>query len=336
MVRDYKPYLRYGLASGTDRNGDSWTAGISDNDGLWTSMFGVGELMRYSWMKYMSYDAASLAEARESALTSLKAVLMISNVPSRDTVINARIRHFNNTRDGDGTRMSREFLKKGATYSVDNYVGNSMDGLGFFGVSAGKTINGLSYGGKQVYTYAPTSPDDWSTNATLDEPATTKRTLKGFIARSFGITNLDTVPSGGLFFKHNSNGTQKVLQDAYRLYDYSKGETPILNLGNLPLPEVLMDIINLKGTQYNKSDLFYKGDTSTDEVIGHIFIYKVAFDVLDENDPVEKELKDLITTTMINFCTGLIDNGYSFVDATGQGTTWGKMVRDFMNSDFTI
>lgn len=52
----------------TNRNGDSWTAGISDNDGLWTSMFGVGELMRYSWMKYMSYDAASLAEARESAL----------------------------------------------------------------------------------------------------------------------------------------------------------------------------------------------------------------------------------------------------------------------------
>jgi hypothetical protein len=39
---------------------------------------------------------------------------------------------------------------------------------------------------------------------------------------------------------------------------------------------------------------------------------------------------------MVDFCTGLIDNGYSFVDATGQGTTWGKMVRDFMNSDFSI
>jgi hypothetical protein len=30
----------------------------------------------------------------------------------------------------------------------------------------------------------------------------------------------------------------------------------------------------------DKSELFYKGDTSTDEVIGHLFLYKVAFDVL--------------------------------------------------------
>ena len=42
MVEDYKPYLRYGLASGTDKIGDRWIAGVSDNDGLWTSMFAVG------------------------------------------------------------------------------------------------------------------------------------------------------------------------------------------------------------------------------------------------------------------------------------------------------
>lgn len=109
-----------------------------------------------------------------------------------------------------------------------------------------------------------------------------------------------------------------------------------MNLGNLPLPSILLDIININGIQYNKTNLFYKGDTSTDEVIGHIFLYKVAFDVLDEEDPEEKELKRLIVQTMVDFCTGLIDNGYSFVDATGQGTTWGKLVRDFINSDFTI
>lgn len=183
---------------------------------------------------------------------------MISNVPSRDTVINARIRHFNNTRDGDGTRMSREFLKKGATYSVDNYVGNSMDGLGFFGVSAGKTIDGLSYGGKQVYTYAPTSPDDWSTNATLDEPGHHQKNSERLYCKELRNNKSGHCSEWRPVFQAQFKRTQKVLQDAYRLYDYSKGETPILNLGNLPLPEVLMDIINLKGTQYNKSDLFYK------------------------------------------------------------------------------
>jgi hypothetical protein len=75
------------------------------------------------------------------------------------------------------------------------------------------------------------------------------------------------------------------------LYDFEKGETPTLDLGNLPLPEVLLDVINLKGVQYNKSNLFYKGDTSTDEVVGHIFIYKIAFDILDDNDPEERTLK---------------------------------------------
>lgn len=39
---------------------------------------------------------------------------------------------------------------------------------------------------------------------------------------------------------------------------------------------------------------------------------------------------------MVNFCTLLTNNGYNFVDATGQGTKWGKIVREFLLSDFTI
>jgi len=82
--------------------------------------------------------------------------------------------------------------------------------------------------------------------------------------------------------------------------------------------------------------LIYKGDTSTDEVIGHLFIYKIAFDILDDKDPEEKALKDLISNTMDRFCTHLINNGYMMVDATGQGTKWSKLVRDFINSDYTL
>jgi len=48
------------------------------------------------------------------------------------------------------------------------------------------------------------------------------------------------------------------------------------------------------------------------------------------------QLKQLIAKTMNNFCVGLLDNGYNFVDATGYGTTWGKLNRDFINSDFTL
>jgi hypothetical protein len=51
MVRDYSPFLRYGLASGIRIVNGSWRATISDNDGLYTSIYTVGELMRYSSMK---------------------------------------------------------------------------------------------------------------------------------------------------------------------------------------------------------------------------------------------------------------------------------------------
>lgn len=162
----------------------------------------------------MGFSDQTVAESRTSALRSLKAVLMISNVASRNTTVDARIRHFNNTRTGDGAKMSREFLKKGRVYSVDNFNGNSMAGVGFFGNDAGKTIDNLSYGGKQVYTYLPNQPDDWSTNASADTPATSKRSIKGFISRSFGIYGVDALPGGGLFFKHNPDGTQTVIQDA--------------------------------------------------------------------------------------------------------------------------
>ena len=40
----------------------------------------------------------------------------------------------------------------------------------------------------------------------------------------------------------------------------------------------------IDGRPLNASDMMYKGDTSSDELIGHMFIYKIAFDILDESD----------------------------------------------------
>lgn len=44
----------------------------------------------------------------------------------------------------------------------------------------------------------------------------------------------------------------------------------------------------------------------------------------------------LIVSTMDNFCNCLVNNGYTMVDATGQGTSWAKLTRDFLNTDYTI
>lgn len=82
-------------------------------------------------------------------------------------------------------------MKEGKTYAVNNYAGSAADGEGFFGIDAGKIIDGLWYGGKYRYDYLPFNNDDWATDITKDKPALTKRTIKGFIARSFGIYGID-------------------------------------------------------------------------------------------------------------------------------------------------
>lgn len=82
--------------------------------------------------------------------------------------------------------------------------------------------------------------------------------------------------------------------------------------------------------------MIYKGDTSTDEVVGHMFIYKLAFDILDEADEEEGQLKELVVETMVNLAQMFVNNGYVMADATGQGTKWTRMHRDFFNSDYTL
>ena len=64
-------------------------------------MYGVGELMKYASFKRAGRGNDEIAKARYSALRSLKACLMISNVSGRKGVVAAKIRHLNNTRNGD-------------------------------------------------------------------------------------------------------------------------------------------------------------------------------------------------------------------------------------------
>lgn len=331
-----KDVSRMGLAAGSNWDGQKWEREISDNDGLWTSMYGAGELMRYAVLSQKGSGASvqETAEARASALKALKAVLFIANVSGRDGEVDARIRHLSNTRLGKGNLCSADYLKDGAVFSVYNYPGSPANHIGFYGIDAGKTTDDHYMGGKFLFSLWPVYPNDWTTT---DKPATTKRTLTGYIARTFTIPAIENTPyHDGLFFLRNADGTQTVAAQADRLYDYTGNQHPVLNLGNLPIPEVLKDVINVDGKQYEVKDLCYKGDTSTDEIIGHLFMYKLAFDILNENNPEEKALKELVVSTTKNYSQHLLDNGYGLMDATGQGTKWGKTTRDYFNSDFTV
>lgn len=115
--------------------------------------------------------------------------------------------------------------------STNSYPGSPADGVGLYGIDAGTSSKDYFLGGKKKYTSMPFVKEDWSNDSSKDAPATTQRKLKGFWARTFVIEKQDGQPGGGLFFKHNANGSQTVVSDAQLLYDFGKDDHPVLDLG---------------------------------------------------------------------------------------------------------
>ncbi len=63
---------------------------------------------------------------------------------------------------------------------------------------------------------------------------------------------------------------------------------------------------------------YWKADTSSDEIVGHFFIFSVAYDLLP--DP---ELKRRIKVTAKRIMDHILEHDYTLVDLDGKPTTWG-------------
>jgi hypothetical protein len=73
---------------------------------------------------------------------------------------------------------------------------------------------------------------------------------------------------------------------------------------------------------------FWKGDTSSDEIVGHFFLYGVATDLLPD-----AELKKRIAETTARIMDHIIDHGYYLTDVTGKPTTWGRWSRAYFQQE---
>lgn len=63
---------------------------------------------------------------------------------------------------------------------------------------------------------------------------------------------------------------------------------------------------------------YWKGDTSSDEIVGHFFIFSIAYDLLPD-----AALKQRIAETAKRIMDHIIDHGYYLVDLDGKPTLWG-------------
>ena len=75
------------------------------------------------------------------------------------------------------------------------------------------------------------------------------------------------------------------------------------------------------GTWYDNpaEGLRWKADTSSDEIVGHFFLFSIAFDTLPD-----VQLKGRIAATTRRIMDHILSHGYNLIDRTGQPTRWGK------------
>ena len=89
------------------------------------------------------------------------------------------------------------------------------------------------------------------------------------------------------------------------------------------------DYRELEGVWHWTTDGRYewKADTSSDEIVGHFFLYSVAWDLLGD-----QELRERIRATVTRIAGHILEHGYNLTDITGRPTTWGRWSREYFDS----
>ena len=323
-------------------NGE-WIPAESDNDGLWTAMYGGGELMRYAVLRDdPNATPEEIEAARKTAYLSAEAVLMLTYISMREGTTEAYVRHqrHGSITDYDtGKYYSAEVLKEGGDFS--QYVPFESPATMFDKMNAQYLWTGIPSYTQNDDHLAVGDAESWVAADSADAAKRTKL-VEGFWARTYTLKSEKEAGysdyNGYIYWSHNGDGTATGMST-----EKKNGEDFLLNNENLrgykanatgEIPERLWNDLlgsesELKDMGITIDDIVYKGDTSADEVIGHLFIYKLAYDILG---PEDEEIKGIIETTMDKFAQHIVDNGYSLVDASGQPTTWGKYNRTYLHN----
>ncbi|HXW05719.1 MAG TPA: hypothetical protein VD833_10840 [Vicinamibacterales bacterium] len=67
----------------------------------------------------------------------------------------------------------------------------------------------------------------------------------------------------------------------------------------------------------------WKGDTSSDEIVGHFFVYPIYLDLV-----AAEEEKPALRAALDRIANHILDNGYQLIDVDGQRTRWGWWAPD--------
>lgn len=112
---------------------------------------------------------------------------------------------------------------------------------------------------------------------------------------------------------------------------------PLNDLNHTHTPHEIADI-QVEDPRYKPVDIrwrpskdgkwLWKGDTSSDEIDGHMYAYATYFDLAA--DPTERKRVAAVVEKIIG---GIVDNGFYLVDTDGKHTRWGVWAPQSLNDD---
>ncbi|MBR4940835.1 MAG: hypothetical protein IKZ19_02410 [Clostridia bacterium] len=301
----YKYHNRRGMLAGADWDAEKKTfrGSWSDNDGLWTALFAMGDLCRYAVLRDEGKASAEeLKRARELAVLWTEACLLLAYIPGWKGTVPAVIRYNN----PGNNKSSKAYLKQGGNPD--------------FGVPANGPV------GMVEYTPQPVVPSDWAESNAM--PEIVFRNVEGYIARSYHVNSPDDEPDydDGVFMRKKFNPEGKLISIRVPSETWKGDDIPNLYSidSSMPIPDRLRRLYTDCG--YGDDDITYKCDTSNDELVGHYAIWHLAYDILGEEDP---ELAEIIRVIAERHAQHLLDNDFCHTDCGGQPTSWARMNRSY-------
>ena len=302
---NYKYLSRRGMLSGGmwDEEKKTFRGEWSDNDGLWTSLFALGDLCRYAVLRDEGKASAEeIARARELAVLWTEACLLLAYIPGWKGTVPAVIRY----NHPGNNKSSKAYLKEGGNPD--------------FGVPANGPVGFVDY------EPSPAVPSDWAESAAM--PEIVFRNIEGYIARSYHVNIPEDTPhfDDGVFMRKKRNPEGKLVSVRIPSTTWKGDDIPPLHSvdSSMPIPDRLRALYTNEG--YDDDDIFYKCDTSNDELVGHYALWHLAYDILGPEDP---ELAEIISVIAARHAQHLLDNDFCHTDCGGQPTSWARMNRSY-------
>lgn len=346
-------YTDYSSNTGTFKG----TPGTKDNDGLWTTMYAIGEIFRYRTL-VEEYGASptdaqlqEISDARTAAVRATKAVLLLDYISGRGNGFPCRS-YMLTSEDGaqtaDGTDYSFQSGENGIWFHM------VPGGTNPNGIIPDMQLDGKTPIGYSIIRVTKDAQTKWGSQLFPGSDPADPLSYNGVQLSNDAINELN---------KSRADG-EKLGIDIYAINEDTQFVMPVISSGNnqkedikadqgtdasnppvfqltVPIYEKIPQIFNdlfpssaIGSDGYvDQSQIVYKADTSSDEVDGHYALFFTAYTYLCDGSTSElQQIKSLIAETAHRMTKLILqDDHYYIEDATGKSTQWSRWLAKYFN-----